>query len=77
MSDLGEPAVYRPGVRCVVCLRCRTRVGIESMGSSFRVHYNIGQWHRSAGCCLHLGGPMSCCHFGKLWGVIGDMRVPH
>jgi hypothetical protein len=77
MSKLGDPAILRPDMCYVACLRCKTSVGIENMGSSVRVHYDIAHWHRSVCCCLHLGGPMSCCHFGELRRVIGDLPIPH
>ena len=77
MARLCEPAVFQPGVCYVACLRCKTSVGIENMGSSVRVLYDIGDWLRSACCCLHLGGPVSCCYFDGLRRVVDDLRIPH
>lgn len=77
MAKLVELAVFRPGVCYVACLRCRTSVGIEKLGSSVRVLYDLGNWQRSLCCCLHLGGPVACCHFDDLRRVIDDLRIPH
>jgi hypothetical protein len=77
MAKLGEPPFLRPGVCYVACLQCKTSVGIEKLGSSVRVFYDMGHWDRSVCCCLHLGGPMYCCHFDELRRVIGDLPIPH
>ena len=77
MAKLGEPAVFRPGVCYVACLRCKTSVGIENNGSSVRLTYDIGRWHQSNCCCLHLGDPVSCCYFDDLKRIISDLPLPH
>jgi hypothetical protein len=50
MAKLGEPAIYRPGVCYVVCLRCKMSVGVEDTGSSLRLTYDVERWGQ-AGCC--------------------------
>ena len=77
MAKLSEPAVHRPGVFYVACLRCRASVGIENTGSSVRLLYDIGSWYRSACCCLHLDGPVSCCSFADLKRAINNLPVTH
>jgi hypothetical protein len=77
MAKLGEPAVCRPGISYVVCLRCKVSVGVESQESSLRLTYDLNDWKQRNCCCLHLDGPVICCWFSELRRAIGYLGVFH
>ena len=39
--------------------------------------YDVGRWHQSNCCRLHLGDPVSCCYFADVGRVINDLPLPH
>jgi hypothetical protein len=76
MGKSGEPAVYRPDVSHVVCLRCMMSVSVENRGASLRLLYDMEQWQRSA-CWSHLDGPVNCCWFDDLKRVVDELSLLH
>jgi hypothetical protein len=75
MAKLGEPAIHRPGVSYVVCLRCKVSVGIESRDASLRLTYDLNDWKQRDCCCLHLTGPVTCCWFTELRRAIDHLGI--
>jgi hypothetical protein len=77
VAKLVEPAVCRPGVSYVVCLRCKVSVGVENRGSSLRLTYDLNDWKRRDCCCLYMDGPVTCCWFSELRRAIGYLGITH
>jgi hypothetical protein len=56
----------------VECVRCHLKLAVGAADQSVTFSYDIEQW-RSRCCCGHLEGPVSCCSFLELEGIINDL----
>lgn len=67
--------------REIVCRRCQTKVVLEEEGGSLSFAYEVERWLNSGCCCGHLGGPIGCCSFLELEGVVTTVlnarSLPH
>jgi len=76
MAKLAESAIYGPHKSYLVCLRCMTRVSIESAGSSVRLVYDFDDWQQRE-CCRHVNDLISCCYFADLRQALTELPRPH